>query len=273
MTDETQVETPIEDAPLADSSPAPEVETVETPSEPAADTQPRDEESGQYLSKNAQKRIDELTREKYERAREAEYWRQQAMQQKAPEPPPAPTKMPTLEEVGYDEAKYQAALLEYATKQAEKVVEERLTQREQQAKERAQVEKFASRSQEYAKTNPDYVEKVMRAPTLPIAEEVQSILRGMDTGPELAYYLATHYEEAVELMQLPTPVAMLHLGRVEARLEAQKEAAKRPPPVSKAPPPPPTVETTSAEVDKDPEEMTADQWARWREKQLRKTRK
>jgi hypothetical protein len=128
MTDETQGVSPLEDAPLsppeteaADSSPAP----VETPADDAPREQPRDED-GKFLSEKAQKRIDQLTWEKNEYLRRLQQLEYQ-QQQKPPEPPKQPPRLPTLEEVAYDEAKYQAALLEYATKQAEVVVEKRLS--------------------------------------------------------------------------------------------------------------------------------------------------
>src|SRR4051812_5787182 len=116
--EDTQAEMPVEDAPVVpttdtDSSPVAEVETVETTT-PPANTRPRDEESGQFLSANAQRRIDELTRNWREEQRRNEWLQQQV--QRPPEPPKveAPARMPSLEEHGYDEGKYQAALLDYS---------------------------------------------------------------------------------------------------------------------------------------------------------------
>ena len=274
MTDETQVETPIEDAPLlpetavdSDSSP----EAVE-PKADDTSLPPRDEE-GKFLSANAQKRIDELTREKYERAREADYWRQQAMQQK-PEPKVVePTKLPTLEEHGYDEAKYQAALIQYVEQKAEQVVETRLNQQEAQRKEQSRLATFAERQQAFAKATPDFEARVLQDPSLPITEAMRDVIVDSESGPELAYYLAQNRAAAEAIARLPTHLAALEMGRIEGRLSAQKEAAKRPPPVSKAPPPPPTLETTEAAGSKAPEDMSTDEWMKWREKQVSKRRK
>lgn len=274
MTDDTQAEMPVEDAPLlpeteaADSSPAEEAVT------PQADDagQARDED-GKFLSKNAQKRIDELTWKANQREREAEYWRQQALQAKPVEPPKAePTKLPTLEEVGYDEAKYQAALIEYATKQAEEVVNKRLSEVESKRTEQQRIEAFVSRQKAFAQATPDFEDKVLRDPTLPITNTMRDVIVDSDSGPEIAYYLANNREAAEQIASLPPHLAALEMGRVEGRLSALKEAKTRPV-VSKAPPPPPRVDDTQTEVDKDPDEMSVDQWVKWREKQLRKPRK
>jgi uncharacterized protein YicC (UPF0701 family) len=283
MTEETQGLEPNEDAPVlpetaADSSPAPESDSAEKTVEQADDAgQPRDEE-GKFLSPKAQKRIDQLTWEKNQREREAEYWRQQAIsyQQQKSEPPKAeePVKLPTLEQHGYDEAKYQAALIEYATKQAEQVVERRLTQAEAARKEQARLESFATRQQEFAKSAPDYTAKISD-PTLPITEAMRDVIVDSPAGPELAYYLAEHRDVAEQIARLPAHLAALELGRIDGRLSAQKEAAKRPL-VTKAPPPPPKVddvEVPTASVkasESDSDKLSTQEWFRLREKELKR---
>ena len=267
---------PIEDAPglpePTDSSPVAEVEAP-TPDD-AGTPQPRDEE-GKFLSEKAQKRIDALTREKYDREREAQYWREQALQHQAkPEPVKVePQKLPTLEEFGYDEAKYQSALIQYATQKAEETVNRRLSEVEQQRTEQSRIESFVTRQKEFAKVTPDFEDRVLRDPSLPITEAMRDVIVDSPSGPELAYYLATNREAAEQIARLPAHLAALEMGRIEGRLSAQKEAKARPLAVSKAPPPPPKVDDTAVEVEKDPEDMSVDQWVKWREKQLRKPRK
>ena len=286
MTEETQGASPVEDAPVlpseseaADSSPAPQAQPEAEPND--AQTPPRDEE-GKFLSPKAQQRIDHLTWEKNQREREAEYWRQLALQaqqprQPAPEAPAQPVKLPTLEEHGYDEAKYQAALLDYAARQAESVVEKRLKEADAQRSEQARAESFATRQREFAKSAPDFEDKVLRDPTLPITEAMRDVILDSDAGPELAYYLANNRGLAEQIARLPAHLAALEMGRIDGRIAAEKEAKKaaatKPKPVvTQAPPPPPTVETNDAEVSKDPysDEMSLAEWNKWREKQLRK---
>jgi hypothetical protein len=282
MTEETLGASP-EDAPVlapevesADSSPAP-VDNAEPVVKEADDAgQPRDEE-GKFLSPKAQKRIDQLTWEKNQREREAEYWRQEAIryqQQKSEPPKVEEVKLPSLESVGYDEAKYQAALIEYATKQAERVVEQRFTKAEQERTEKARVDAFAARQQEFAKAHPDYTARV-EDPYLTITPAMRDVIVDSPTGPELAYYLAQNRETAEQIARLPAHLAALELGRIDGRLSALKEV-KKAPPVTKAPPPPPKVddvETPIASVkasDADSDKLSTQEWFRLREKELKR---
>jgi hypothetical protein len=277
MTEETQGLEPVEDAPVspetaADSSPA--VETPEAKNTDDAGTeQPRDEE-GKFISPKAQKRIDELTWKAHEREREAEYWRQEALRhQQKSEPKVEEVQLPTPESFD-DWSKYQAALIEYATKQAEQVVEKRLTQAEAQRKEQARMETFATRQAEFAKAKPDYQSRISD-PTLPITEAMRDVIVDSPAGPELAYYLAENRETAEQIARLPPHLAALELGRIDGRLSALKEVAKRPV-VSKAPPPPPKVEDAETPIanvkasEADSDKLSTQEWIRLREKELKR---
>lgn len=281
MTDETPGLEPAEAATPAPDAPAP-VDSATTPTE--NDTpddsgqtteEPERDERGRFTG--AQKRIDELTRNWREaERREAQLLAmlQQQREQAAPPPPPAEApKLPTLEEYGYDEAKYQTALLTYATKQAEYVVEQKLSAARQQEAQQKRMSSFAERQTAFAKATPDYEDLVLRDMSLPITDAMRDVIVDSEQGPEVAYHLAKNREVAERIARLPAHLAARELGRIEARLEAAKEAAKRPtvPPVSKAPPPPPTVEAVDVEVEKDPDSMTMKEWLKWRNKDLRKS--
>jgi hypothetical protein len=276
MTETDQAEMPAADAipetEVTDSSTVPE-ETVEvTPEVEGDDTTPEPEAKKPHWS---QKRIDELTRNWRQEQREKQQLLEMLQQQKPVEAPRAvEVKLPTLEEHGYDEAKYQAALLEYADRRAEAVVERRLTEAEQKRTEQTRVETFVTRQKEFAKATPDFEDKVLRDPTLPINSTMRDVIVDSPTGPEMAYYLASNREVAEQIASLPPHLAALEMGRIEGRLSALKEVKTRPAPVvSKAPPPPPKVEDVPVEVEKDPESMSVDEWMRMREKQILKKRK
>jgi hypothetical protein len=272
MTEIESGEMPATDAIVPETEPVESSTTPETekPDDSGQSTEAERDERGRFTG--AQKRIDELTRDKYDARREAEYWREQALKAQ-PKPEPAkvePVKLPTLAEFEYDEGKYQAALIQYATQQAEQVVERRLTQAEQQRAEQARLGTFAERQRAFAKATPDFEDKVLRDPSLPISAAMRDVIVDSDNGPEIAYHLANNRAIAERIAALPPHMAALELGRIEGRIEAEKSAAKRPAPVSKAPPPPPVVEAVEPEVTKDPEQMTTDEWVKWREKQLRR---
>jgi hypothetical protein len=254
---------------LVESSTTPE---TETPAETGQQTEAERDERGRFTG--AQKRFDELTREKYDARREAEYWREMAMRsQPQPEPvkaEPVATPEPDLEDFGYDQAKFKAAWNEWsrATIKAEIAAELKAEREAAKAAEREQ--RHAERVQKYATQKPDFVSKV-NDPYLPVSPPMAEVIKDSDYGAELLEWIADNREAAQAIYRLPPHVAHKELGKIEDRIEAAK---RRPavPAVSKAPPPPPTVEAVEPEVDKDPENMAINDWVKWREKQLRKRR-
>lgn len=264
MTDENlQAEVPAEaanpieekaDPATAEETP-PEEETVEE-SQPEEKPKPK----GGF-----QRRIDELTRNWREAERRNDELMAMLQRQIAPPEPEAPKGPPTLEQHGYDEAKYQAALTDYVRNltqaEARAVYEQQEAQRQQQTR----VQTFRQREAEFAATVEDYADKVYD-PSLPLSPPVVELIAESDIGPKVAYYLAEHPDIARSLSQLNPVQAAREFGRIEAALAAP--SAKKP--VSKAPAPPPKLSAVEPEVDKDPDKMSVDEWVRWREKQLRK---
>ena len=105
------------------------------------------------------------------------------------------------------------------------------------------------------------------------SDELLEDIADLDDSPSVVYYLANNLRIADEIARLPPRAAARELGRIEARLAAEKEklaAAK----VSKAPEPPPKVDgsgdpavaisLTSAEADK----LSDAEWVRRRNKQV-----
>lgn len=285
MTDETTLpgEMPAEAAaPLPETTEP--VESAPTqPDETTETTESPDDSGAEKPRGGFQRRIDELTRNWREEQRRVDALTQALLQHRvqiAPEEPTAPAqpdKLPTLEEFGYDEAKYQAALIEYADKRAQATVEKRFAEYERQRAEQERVSSFASRQAEFAKSNPDFEDKVMRDPTLPITAGMRDVIIDSPSGPELAYWLATNRAEAEKIARLPPHRAAHEMGRIEARIEAQKAAKAAPPPkpaVTQAPPPPPAIEPTEVDLPKDvlSENISMNEFMRMREKQTRRKR-
>ena len=83
---------------------------------------------------------------------------------------------------------------------------------------------YAEREEAYAAVEPGYRDAMARVATVPISASLRDAILGSERGPALAYYLATHPEEATGLIQqtwtLPTEAAPLVRQLLEAKLPA-----------------------------------------------------
>lgn len=280
----TTTESGVQPAIADENTPVEATEAVDTATPVEADADPAPavndaDEASRKPGQGAQKRIDELTRKRYDAEREAAYWREQALKQQPPAQPEAtrtaaPQELPTLAQFGYDEMKYQAALIDFAAQEAERRTLERIREdqtRTQQAQGRSAFEK---RQAEFLQAMPDYRAKVLEDRNLPISTPMLEVIVESEQGPAIAYYLAENRDLAEQIARLPPVQAARAIGRIEARLEANRPAAApQAPPVSKAPPPPPRIEATEPAVDKDPDQMSPEAWLKWRTKQLARNRR
>lgn len=231
--------------------------------EPVADSAPAKVEQPED---KLQKRFDKLTREKYEAFRERDRLKWELEQASKAKPAQVAPEIPTLESSGFDDSKYQQALIEYSKATAKAEVERILKEREQQQQVTAKQTEFEKRQAEFIKSKPDYAEKVLENDDLHISHQMASVIRRSDMGPQVAYYLAEHADTAVALAQLQDPVDVAReIGRIEARLEAQKVALAV---VSKAPPPAAKIDATEPAIEKDPSQMSDAEFAKWRKRQI-----
>jgi hypothetical protein len=266
MTETDPGEMPATDA-IASETPEPvESSTTEVSTPDDAGQQPETERDDRGRFTGAQKRIDELTRNWREAERREAALLAALQQREQPAPKePEPVKLPTLEEVGFDEAKYQAALIQYATQQAEQVVTRRLSEADAQRAEKARIETWQTRDIEYAKANPEYAELRQYGQPVPMSDAMRAVMTDSPEGPALLHHLAKNRDTAEMIASLPPHIAALEMGKIEGRLQATREAKSRVPLVTKAPPPPPTVEANDApEPERDVSKMSDAQYAKWR---------
>jgi hypothetical protein len=269
------------DAPEADAEGTEAKGDGSAPSVPEADTPAPKKDA-------VQERIDKLTRDKYDNARLAdqrgyELDRERSERKrleaeiselrKAQTTQVAPGKRPTLEQFGYDVDKFNEAIDAYneaksaSAKEAarEAALEVIRAEREAEAAERAN-KTWAQKEAELIKSKPDYVEKVQRATTLPISEEIQKVLHGHELGPQIALHMVENAEASRAIARMPLEVQLMEVGRISAKLEAAKAPPK--PAVSQAPPPVNKVDSADAQAEKTPAEMTDNEFAKWRKKQI-----
>ncbi len=260
------------------------------PSVPEADTS-----APKVKEDPVQKRIDQLTREKYDALRERDRQSYElerlnarlAEVEKAKQPEVAPQNdFPTLEQFGYDEGKFNAAVATHyaklASEQARTAAQEQLrAEREQQSREQAN-KNWKTKEAEFLKSKPDYAQKVYRDPRDGgpiVTPHMGEVMMASEHGPAIAYHLAENVEAAAAIAQLPPLEQARELGRIEERLVAARAPAK--PAVSQAPPPPAKVDATEApsnfKVDTaDSDQLSDAEWTRRRNAQeqarLRKAR-
>lgn len=187
-----------------------------------------------------QRRIDKLTREKYQSRAEAEMLRRELESLRSrPEPQRQETRQqtgePRLEQFQNFED-YIAARDSYL----ERKFEEKLTARErqeQEAKRKSRSEaierEWQKRRDQMANEIPDYAERMEEASDMMLNDAAVEAIKESDIGPKIAYHLATHPEEAEKLFNLSPSATLRAIGRIEAKIEAQKTT----PAVSKAPKP------------------------------------
>ncbi|WP_401733439.1 hypothetical protein [Stenotrophomonas muris] len=242
--EKAEAQKPVEKEPAEQTAEVQSGEQNETEGSAASETD--DAAAQKPRNKGVGKRIDELTREKYDAQRERDYWREQAIrnqrqpeqrQEQASQQHEASDK-PTMEQYGFDVAAYTEALYEWHKQQDAKSA--------QKAKEAESEQERAKRYQEsvqaFAETHPDFYEVFHGG--LPVSESMAQAITETDNPAAIAYYLGQNPEEAARIAAMSPTGASRAIGRIEAKLESQAapvavDTARQPETktVTKAPPP------------------------------------
>lgn len=275
---------PVVPAPEQPDGAAPETGNAAAPS-PAAKTDTSD--STEPEVKGVQRRIDELTRARREAerrevdaAKERDHWRDLALKSQPQSKPLAPDKPKTLADFSFDEGQYHAYLLGEASRAATEAAKKELQTEQAARAKQEQASSYVKRAREFAKDHADYKDV---AESAPISDQVAEVILGLDSGPEVAYYLGKNPDLANEINRLPPSHQAYELGRISARLEAERERAKSAKTlISSAPSPAPKIDAagapaTAVRVDSAASDTLSDaEWTRRRNAQeqarLRKLR-
>jgi len=252
-----------ETAPL--ESEGEEAESPETA--PAPDTGKTEKKPGKG---RFSKRIDELTRERYEAQAEAARLREQLeriqTQPKPAEPAPklaAPEGKPLRSSFTSDEDWVEAI----AAWKAESLYESRQrAEREQERQQRDQSvhATYMERADQFTEQHPDFNTVIAGIRiSEDVAPGVQAAIMGRPNGPEVAYYLGTHPELCEELSQMNAADAVAEVGAISIGLMPQKSSPK---PAARVPEPITPV-GGSSRVALDPSEMSYQQYKAWRKSQ------
>lgn len=258
----SEAETPVEGAETLPETPA-QPEGQETPADPAPakddapkDEAPKEEQPRDEQGRFAQKRINELTRQKYDARREAEQYKQRLEQVEAElqrlRQPAAPD--PNVDLPGY--------IRHQAQQEAQGLIEkERGQWQQQQEQQRFQTlaSEYAAKEQEFAAKTPDYQDAVDAFTAVAgVNPQLAEVLMTADYGPEVVHFLGTHLDEAARIAQLPIHLAAREVTRIESRF------APKPKPTTSTPAPVPTLGGSSA-ASKDPAKMSYADYRKARE--------
>jgi hypothetical protein len=219
---------------------APEAaEVVETPADEAGAAAETEAEAPQPKpKKTAQERFDELTREKHEAKREAEYWRTEAerrQQAEAPKPEPKGDGAPDPSDYVYGETDA-AYIRDHATHVAKQTVRQEMAQQQAQAQLQSQVASFEARmAQQYPDGEPAGITAIKRMTTL--SEGIVQPILASDIGPKLADHLGSNPAELRRLSGLSPALQAYELGKLETKLASKVQ----PKTLTNAPEPTPTV--------------------------------
>ncbi len=221
-------------------------------------------------NKGVGKRIDELTREKYDAIRERDHWREQAQRVAPPQPQPTQAAYegrPTLEMYGHDYEAYTEALTDFKVNERFRGQEQQRQQAEQQQRVQDQHTRFRQQIDELEREIPGAWAEAVNAP-VPTSPVMLEALADSDVGARLGYYLAQHLDEAAAIAGMSPIAAVRAIGRIEAELKAPKAAAPPRPPqsVTKAPAPVSTLRP-AAVIRKDLGEMDMDEYTAERNRQ------
>ena len=216
-----------------------------------------------------QARISELTqRAKAAEAKVREL--QEAQQFAAPQQgddtlPPVPTP----EQFDYDEGRYMAAMADYTAAIQRREIGNALQeqQRNQAAMAQAQAlqaqaQVFAARAAEFQQEHPDFQARVSTLGLNPQSPVAQTLLM-VDNGPAVAYHMASNPHVAAEVASMPPLHAAVRIAQLSTQLSALPLQ-----PQTQVPTPPKPV-SGAAEVAKDPDSMSTEEWLKWRNKNLK----
>jgi len=236
-------------SPVADP-PAPEApgveEPVPEPEPPAEDVPPPPADEPPPVPASVQARIDRITAQRHEAAREAAYWRAKA-EGAAQAPPQAPADQAPREprEEDYERhGDYLAALVDFRVEQKLSAAQQQQAQHQQQAQQQHLVaQKHAAiqaREAELLAQHPDYYDRcgtVVRQ----VAPHVKWGLEMSGThGPDLVLYLHEHPDAIARLNQVPPHQIGIELGLLRAGASTGEKTPARTAAASPPKPEPPT---------------------------------
>ena len=249
---------PVAAEPVAEAAP-----TAETA--PAVEPEPAPEPPAKMIPKD---RFNQVIEERNALRKQNEYLMDLAVKGRetaaAPEAPPPPDPMPTLEKAGFDTGKYETEMKAWTQKQVEVAQNQGKQVGAMEAHASEVKAAFEARMSAYAAANPKVV-VALGNPNLPrLAREAAEYVMESELGPQILEHLGMHPDEALRIARQSPAKQGAAVGRIEAQIEARAKApVKR---VTQAPAPPAKINGASTPT-VDPAKMSTKEWILWDRKQ------
>lgn len=209
-----EVPTPAEVESAPEATPEPETQEVTEPEGEEEDLQPKKKSGSQRWKEKAQRKEEE-----------AEYWKAQALQNKAPEPIATQNQGEPKQEDFETHADWVKASVRY---EAARMLAEEKAKEQATALQRNWQEKAEKAKQKYE----DFEEVLETAPMPKPA--VLKVLQKSPAGADLAYHLATHPDEYQRINSLDAEDCAYELGQLALKFSESpkpKKPTQAPPPV------------------------------------------
>jgi hypothetical protein len=239
----------VEPEPVAEveqSTAEPDQEPKQSESEVKDEAQPTEERK---QNPKLEKRFSEITKQREEARKEAQREREAREQLEARlkelEGKSAPKEAPKADEKPLpsqftDAFEYAEALANWSAEQAIKNREKADAERKANEDRQKLITSWQSKLEQAKQEMPDYEDMVASSDVV-VSDEIRDAILDSDVGPKILYHLAENPDVAQKLSGMSVRNALRELGKLEARMEATKEAPTRSEPVvpvsSKAPAP------------------------------------
>ncbi len=218
------------------------------------------------------KRIDKLNAKNSALEQERNAWREQALKASKPAPEKQSTETKEADPNARPKVESFETHEEYVEALADWKVEQKLSQRDQKAKERdlksdfeKRVSTHSERVEAFKKQRTDFEDVIESIDDIPMSTTVQQAILDSEDGPELMYQLAKNRKEYEKICKLPALAAARELGKFEARIaKASESTAVKETKTTTAPAPISPVGKGSVTVTKDPGEMSMVEYNKWR---------
>lgn len=254
MSEQTQSDVIVESSPQVEAETPEAVENQET-KEPEQ-TETTEDDDSDSLPNGVKKRIDKLTRQKYEAQAELNRLKAEFEALKAQSAPKAVE--PQMSDFdNFDD--YTEALAEYKFNQKAQAQQQQASQ-QQQAQKVAQ--DWQSKVEKVRAIAPDFDEAFANVAEITFAQSTLDAVAGHEKGAEIAYLLGKDPVKAYQIASLPPMQQLIAIGEIAAKTNLTK-----PKTVTNAPPPVKPVSGKSSIVD--PNSLSMKEWVAYRNKQLR----